>query len=70
METAIKRYEIEALTRQESNKLRKMVSGYGNFQKVSDIAEMSNRTLREVLNRGYGKPETIKKLREKLLIGS
>lgn len=67
MEAQTKRYETEALTKQESNRLRKMVLGYGNFQKVSELADMPNRTLREVLNRGYGKPETIKKLRDTVL---
>jgi hypothetical protein len=66
METQVKRYEVEPLTRQELNKLRRIVLGYGNFQKFSDTAEIPNRTLREVINRGYGKPETIQKIRESL----
>lgn len=67
MESQVKRYETEALTKQELKRLKSMTTGYGNFQKVSDQAEMPVVTLRSIVQRGYGKPETIKKIREAIL---
>lgn len=69
METEVKRYETEALTKQELKRLKTMTTGYGNFQRVSDKAEMPVVTLRSIVQRGYGKPETIKKIRESILMG-
>ena len=67
MEMQIKRYERAELTKQEINRLRKMVLGYGNLQRVADRLGMHRNTVRLILDKGYGKPETIETIRLNLM---
>lgn len=61
-------YVIEHLTRPELTRLKKMVLGYGNFKKVaSTIPDMHPNTFRNILDKGYGIPENIEKIRMSLL---
>lgn len=58
-------YQIEHLTKQELGKLKKMVLGYGNFKKISARIEgMHPNTFRNILDKGYGTPENVQKIRE------
>jgi hypothetical protein len=60
------RHEVEHLTSAELTKLKKAVLGYGNFTKTAEKAELPKPTLRDVILRGYGMPETIEKVRSVL----
>lgn len=55
--------EIERLTRGEVNNLKRQVLGYGNFKRLAMKLEMPTTTLRDVLNKEYGEPATIEKIR-------
>jgi hypothetical protein len=54
---------LEHLTKAELSKLKRMVLGYGNFTKTAERAELPKPTLRDVILRGYGMSETIRKVR-------
>jgi len=56
--------EKEYLTRAEINNLKKQVLGYGNFKRTALRLEMPATTLRDVLNKEYGEPVTIEKIRK------
>lgn len=60
-------YVIEHFTRSELTKLKKMVLGYGKFKKTAEAVDMPEITFRGILNKGYGKPENIEKIRVALL---
>ena len=56
------------LTKQELTKLRNMVAGYGNFKKTAALLpEIYDRTLKNVIDKGWGSPDTIEAIRETLL---
>lgn len=54
---------MEALTPLEIKRLNKMVLGYRNFKSTAVNAGLHVETLRGVIQRGYGLPETIQKIR-------
>jgi hypothetical protein len=56
--------ENEYLTRGEINNLKKQVLGYGKFKRMALRLEMPVTTLRDVINKGYGEPDTIVKIRK------
>lgn len=62
-------YVIEKLSEDELAQLKQMVLGYGNFTKTAKVAKLPNPTLRDVILRGHGEPQTIKKVRRVLQIG-
>lgn len=59
-------YVIEKFTRAELTKLKQRVLGYGKFKATANQIEIPETTLRSVIQRGYGTPETIAKIREYL----
>lgn len=59
-------YRVEKLRRTELNKLKKIVLGYGKFTATADKAGIHRETLRGIIDRGYGYPETIEKIRKVL----
>lgn len=59
-------YVIESLTSGEMKKLKSMVLGYGRFKKTAKTIDIPETTLRSVINKGYGYPETISKIRTAL----
>jgi hypothetical protein len=56
-------FKTEELTASEKRKLKKMVTGYTNFKKTALEAGIHVETLRGVINRGYGAPDTVAKIR-------
>lgn len=64
--TLTKDYVIESFTRAELNKIKKMVLGYGKFKQTANQIGIEEVTLRSVINRGYGRPETLEKIRKVL----
>jgi hypothetical protein len=60
------KFTVERLTDAELKKLKKAVLGYGNFSRQAEKAELPKPTLRDVILRGHGKPETIAKVRNLL----
>jgi hypothetical protein len=61
--TMIENTTIEHLTGHELNRLKRMVLGYGNFTRTADKAGMPKPTLRDLILRGYGRVETVQKIR-------
>jgi hypothetical protein len=59
-------FTIEQLTDTEKKQLQKATQGYGKIRGFSREAGIHENTLRMVLLKGSGKPETIKVIREKL----
>lgn len=59
-------YIIEKLSEEEIALLKLMVLGYGNFTKTAEKARLPKPTLRDVIFRGHGEPDTIKKIRKVL----
>lgn len=59
-------FVIEELTRLEISRLKKATSGYGRIRGFSRELGIHENTLRGVILRGSGKPDTIKIIREKL----
>lgn len=55
--------QFEKLTASELTRLKKRILGYGNFRRTAIELGTPEKTLRDVLNRGYGSPETISKIR-------
>jgi hypothetical protein len=62
-------YVTESLSKGELSKLKQMVLGYGKFQQTATFIGIPETTLRTVIQRGYGKPETITKIRAALRLG-
>lgn len=60
-------YKIEYLTKSELSRIKKMVLGYGNFRKTANKAGLVEITFRTILDKGYGTPENIQKIKENLL---
>ena len=60
-------FTIEKLTASELRRLNKMVLGYGNFKTTAFNAGLHVETLRGILQRGYGAPESIAKIRTSIL---
>lgn len=60
-------YVVEKLSPAEKRKLKKIVLGYGNFTATADKAGIHRETLRGIIDRGYGQPETIEKIRKVLI---
>lgn len=60
-------YVVEHLTKSEKARLKRMVLGYGNFRKAAIKSEVHINTLRNILDKGYGFPDTIQKVRQNLL---
>lgn len=66
MENSPTGFVIEELTKDELNRLKKITLGYGMLRKFSRELGMHENTLRGVMLRGSGKPETVRIIREKL----
>lgn len=66
MEKTPKPFIIEELTPDEVSKLKQITTGYGMIRRFSRELGMHENTLRGVMLRGSGKPETIKLIRKKL----
>jgi hypothetical protein len=60
-------YTIEHLTKSERARLKKMVLGYGNFNKTANRSGLHINTFRNIIDKGYGVPESIQKIRENVL---
>jgi signal recognition particle GTPase len=60
-------YRIEHLTKHEINKLSKMILGYGNFKRIASGSGMHPNTFRNILDKGYGTPDNIQKIRQNIL---
>lgn len=60
-------YIIERITPKEKAQLRRLVLGYGKLRSAASKAEIHENTLRNVIQKGYGEPDTVKKIRESLL---
>lgn len=60
-------YVIEHLTRQEIARLKKMALGYGKFKRTAAQSGLHVNTFRTILDRGYGIPENVEKIRVNLL---
>lgn len=60
-------YVVVSLSPKELGKLKKMVLGYGNFKKTLDKLDMPESTFRDILIKGYGYPQTIDKIKSRLL---
>lgn len=58
---------VVSLSGSELNRLKKMILGYGKFRQTLEKVEMPETTFRDILKKGYGYPENIKKIREALL---
>jgi lambda repressor-like predicted transcriptional regulator len=54
------------LTRDEVAKLKKVTTGYGKIRGFSREVGIHENTLRDVLLKGSGRPETIRLVRDKL----
>jgi lambda repressor-like predicted transcriptional regulator len=61
-----KGFVIEKLTRDEVAKLKKVTTGYGKIRGFSREVGIHENTLRDVLLKGSGRPETIRLVRDKL----
>ena len=61
-----KGYSIENLTRPEIARIKRMVLGYGKFKQTAEKTGLSITTFRDIINKGYGVPENIAKIRESL----
>lgn len=59
-------YIIEFLTEEEASELRRLITGYGQFKKTAIAMDIPMPTLRDMVNKKYGKPVTVKKIRKKL----
>lgn len=62
-------YVIESFTKAELSKIKQRVLGYGKFKAAANQIGIPETTLRAVIQRGYGTPETIAKIREYLSAG-
>jgi hypothetical protein len=69
MDLAITNTEFvtESFTDMELTMLKQMVLGYGKFKKTALRIGIKETTLRSVIQRGYGRPETIAKIRTALV---
>lgn len=56
-------YMIEKLNPSELRKLKKMVLGYGNFTATANKIGIHRETLRGIIDRGHGQPDSIEKIR-------
>lgn len=59
-------YIIEKLTDKERKALSEKTIGYGAFRAFARIVDIHENTLRAIMWKGSGKPETIKKVRKAL----
>jgi hypothetical protein len=59
---------LEHLTKTELSKLKKTVLGHGKLRGFSRMAEIHENTLRDIIHKGYAKPETITKVRAVLSV--
>lgn len=58
---------IESLTNKEAKLFNELTTGYGAITDAAIATGLHHQTIRQVRKLGYGKPETIKTIREKLL---
>jgi hypothetical protein len=56
----------EHLSKTELNRIRKMTLGYGMFKKTAGKTGLPLATFRDIMNKGYGYPENIQRIRESL----
>jgi hypothetical protein len=63
-------YIIERITTKEKSKLRELTLGYGKLRAAAFRAELHENTLRNVIQKGFGEPDTINKIRVNLLQGN
>lgn len=61
------KFIVEQLTDSELRKLKRAVTGYGKFTQTAEKAGLHPNTLKGVILRGHGVPETIEKVRTKVL---
>ena len=59
-------YVVVKLSPKEYQRLQAVTIGYGNLAAFARKVDLHVNTIRDILNRGTGKPETIKKLRSGL----
>lgn len=60
-------YIIERITTKEKSKLRELTLGYGKLRAAANRADIHENTLRNVIQKGFGEPDTINKIRVNLL---
>jgi hypothetical protein len=63
-----KGFVIEKLTRDEVAKLKKATTGYGRLRGFSREVGIHENSLRYILLKGSGRPDTIELIREKLAV--
>lgn len=59
--------EFDHLTTKELHYLQRLNLGYGNFTANAEACGLYINTYRTILERGYGRPANIEKIRKKLL---
>lgn len=58
---------VESLTKKEAKLFGELTTGYGAITDAALITGLHHQTIRQIRKLGYGKPETIEIIREKLL---
>jgi hypothetical protein len=56
----------EHLSKTELARIHKMILGYGNFKRTLQRTALPESTFRDIIYKGYGYPENIKRIRESL----
>jgi hypothetical protein len=62
----MKNERIESLTNKEIKLLNELTSGYGATTDAASATGLHHQTIRSIKKLGYGKPQTISILRDKL----